>query len=459
MQGRSQRETLGPMQAPGTHYTKSGQAHIAHQIVGDGPIDILFIAEWLNHIDEQWEEPRLAGFLEGLSRFSRLILFNPRGMGASDPIPAGRSPTAEEWMDDALAALDAAASERAAVLGTGAGGTIALLLAAAHPDRVSSLIVFNAGARTAWDDDYPIGMPREYIRRALEQMEASYPSPAILTLWAPELVGDERFERWIVRYQRICASPGTALATQQMLFDLDVRAALPTIQAPTLVLHRRDNHHVTPSLGRHIAEHVRGAVYRELPGAGQAYWAGNPGEVIAEVQEFVTGVRQPVPLERVLSTVLFTDIVGSTEWVARLGDRAWRELLERHHAIVRKELDRHHGREVGTTGDGFLATFDGPARAIACARSIRDELRSLDIGIRAGIHTGEVELRGDDVAGIAIHIASRVLALAEAHEIMVSRTVVDLVAGSGLNFQERGTYTLKGVPGEWTVFTVAPDGQ
>jgi class 3 adenylate cyclase/esterase/lipase len=441
--------------APETRYAKLGGAHVAYQVVGEGELDLLFVAEWLNHIDEQWEQPRLAGFLEGLARFARLILFNPRGMGASDPLPAGEAPTAEQWMEDAVAALDAAVSERAAVLGTGTGGTVALLLAATYPARVFSLAVVNTAARTEWAEDYPIGTPQAYLTKAREAMAAGYPSAAVLPMWAPELVGDERFERWLVRYQRISASPGMALAVQQMIFGLDVRAVLPAIHVPTLVLHRAETMHVSTAMGRYIAEHVPGAIYRELPGAGQAYWAGDPQEIVAEAQEFFTGVRDVVRVDRVLATILFTDIVGSTERAAQLGDRRWKELLDEHHRIVRRELERHRGREIDIAGDGFLMTFDGPARAIRCALAIRDALRSVEIEIRAGLHTGEVELRGDDIAGIAVHTGARVAAQAGAGEILVSRTVVDLVAGSGVAFENRGVHELKGVPGEWALFSVS----
>jgi len=407
---------------PETRYTMSGEAHVAYQVVGEGELELLFVAEWLNHIDEQWEQPRLAGFLEGLARFARVILFNPRGMGASDPLPISEPPTAELWMQDAIAALDAAGSERAAVLGAGVGGTVALLLAATHPARVSSLAVVNTAARTAWAEDYPMGMPEVFLARAREGMAAGYLSAkAVLPMWAPELVGDERFEQWLVRYQRISASPGMALAVQEMMFGLDVRAVLPTIHVPTLVLHRAAAMHVSPAMGRYIAEHVPGAVYRELPGAGQAYWAGDPLEIVAEVQEFFTGVRDVVPVDRVLATVLFTDIVGSTERAAQMGDGRWRELLDEHHRVVRRELERHRGREIDTAGDGFLMTFDGPARAIRCVLSIHEALRPVGVEIRAGLHTGEVELRGDDIAGIAVHIGARVASEAGAGEILVSR--------------------------------------
>jgi class 3 adenylate cyclase len=430
--------------------------HVAYQVVGEADLDLLFVAEWLNHIDEQWEQPRLAGFLEGLARFSRLILFNPRGMGASDPLPLSDPPTAELWMDDALAALDAAGSQRAAVLGAGVGGTVALLLAATYPARVSSLAVVNAAARTAWAEDYPMGMPLEYITHAREGLAAAYPSgAAVLPMWAPDLVGDERFAQWLTRYQRIAASPGMALAVQGMMFDLDVRAILPAIHVPTLVLQRAAAQHVPPAMGRYIAEHVEGAVYRELPGAGQAYWAGDPLEIVAEAQEFFTGVRDVTAADRVLATVLFTDIVGSTERAVELGDGPWRGLLEEHHRTVRREVERHRGREIDTAGDGFLVTFDGPARAIRCAVAIHQALRPLGLRMRAGLHTGEVELRGDDIAGIAVHIGARVAAQADPGETLVSRTVVDLVAGSGIRFEDRGAHALKGIPGEWTLFAVA----
>jgi class 3 adenylate cyclase len=441
---------------PDTRYTKSGPAHIAYQVLGDGPIDLLFVSEWLGHVDAQWEQPRIAGFLEGLARFSRLILFDPRGMGASDPLTSLDAPTAEEWVDDALAALDATGSERAALLGAGTGSAIALLLAASHPQRISSLVVFNATARTAWAEDYPIGTPPEHLRRAEEYMRTSYPGLAALDIWAPDLVGDEAVSDWIVRFLRLSASPGTALAIQQMLFRLDVRAALSAITAPTLVLHRAEDRLIGTNMGRYVAEHIPDAVYRELPGIGHAFWAGDPMEIVDETQEFLTGVREHRPAERMLATILFTDIVGSTRRAAELGDKAWRALLNRHNEIVRRELERHRGREIVTTGDGFLATFDGPARAIACARAIRDEVRTAGIEIRAGIHSGEIELQGDDIAGIAVHIGARVMALAGGGEVLVSRTVVDLVAGSGIAFEARGVHPLKGVPGEWPVFAVAP---
>jgi class 3 adenylate cyclase/esterase/lipase len=444
------------MDVPETRYARTVDGvHVAYQVIGEGELELLFVADWINHIDEQWEQPRLAGFLEGLARFARVILFNPRGMGASDPLSISEPPTAELWMEDAVAALDAAGSERAAVLGAGVGGTIALLLAATYPARVSSLAVVNTAARTAWAEDYQIGTPEVSLARSREGIAAGYPSAEILPMWAPDLVGNERFEQWLVRYQRLSASPGMALAVAEMVFGLDVRAILPTVRVPTLVLNRAAAAHVSPAMGRYIADHVPGAVYRELPGAGQAYWAGNPLEIVAEVQEFFTGVRDVVPVDRVLATVMFTDIVGSTERASQMGDGRWRELLDEHDRIVRREVERHRGREVETTGDGFLMTFDGPARAIRCALSFHEALRPVGIEIRAGIHTGEVELRGDDITGIGVHIGARVASEAGTGETLVSRTVVDLVAGSGISFEDRGEHELKGVPGTWRLYRVA----
>ena len=442
---------------PETRYTKRGPAHVAYQVVGEGDLDLLFVAEWLNHIDEQWEQPRLAGFLDGLARFARVILFNPRGMGASDPVPVDEPPTAEDWMLDGVAALDAAGSRRAAVLGAGVGGAIALLLAATFPERVSALALFNTAARTGWAEDYPIGVPDGAMEHARSGLAADWPTADVLRMWAPDLVGDAAFERWIVRYERLAASPGMALAVQQMMFRFDVRDVLPAIHVPTLVLHRAEVRHVTPAMGRYIAERVPGATYRELPGDGLAYWAGDPAEIVVEVQEFFTGVREAGPVDRVLATVMFTDIVSSTERATELGDARWKQLLGEHDRLVRRELERSRGREIVRTGDGFLATFDGPARAIRCALAIRDAVRTIGLEIRAGLHTGEVELRGDDIAGIAVHIGARVAAEAGAGEVLVSRTVVDLVAGSGLDFEDRGSRSLKGVPGTWHIFRVLAD--
>jgi class 3 adenylate cyclase len=442
-----------------TRYARSGDLHIAYQVVGEGPFDLLFFPDWVNHIELQWEEPRQERFLKSLATFSRLILFNPRGMGASDPISITESPTVEMWMDDARTVLDAVGAERPALFGAGAGGVVTMLFAATYPERVRALVVVNSTARGSQAPDYPIGIPPEMLemqRKILvERWGSSAYVDAMLPVLAPEDASDEHLRAWLPRFQRAAFSPGMAAAAQRLLFGLDVRHALPSIQAPTLVLHRAGiPFPLSVEHGRYLAGHILGAVYRELPGVGHAFWAGDPQPILDEVEEFLTGSRSAGPPDRVLATVLFTDIVGSTATAAELGDRRWKELVREHEAIIRQELARHHGREIHTTGDGVLATFDGPARAIRCAVAIREAVRDTGIEIRAGLHTGEIELQGNDVAGIAVHIGARVSAQAGPSEIWVSRTVVDLVIGSGLEFEDRGSHVLKGVPGEWQLFSL-----
>jgi class 3 adenylate cyclase len=437
-----------------TQYARAGQSYIAYQIVGDGPFDLLFFPEWLNHVELQWEEPRHERFLNTLTSFSRLILFNPRGMGASDPLPAGETPTAEMWVDDLRTVLDAAGSKRPAIFGAGAGGAICMLFAATDPDRVRSLVLCNTCASATRAPDYPIGLPDEVLEQIERTTTEHWGQADQLPFWAPAEASDERLRSWFGRYERSSASPGMALAVIKMMLDLDVRPALSAIQAPTLVLHRSGDHMMTVEFGRYIAEHVAGSIYKELSGEEHAYWAGDSQAILDEVEEFLTGTRGAGPPDRILVTVLFTDIVGSTATAAKVGDRRWKDLLREHEAIVRQELGRFRGREIATAGDGFLATFDGPARAIKCARAVRDAVRGTGIEIRAGLHTGEVELHGDNVAGIAVHLGARVAGAAGPGEIFVSRTVVDLVAGSGLEFEDRGTHELKGVPGSWRLFAL-----
>ena len=425
-----------------TSYARQGDLHIAYQVVGGGPLDLVFLPDWVSHIEIQWEEPRRERFLTRLASFSRLILMNPRGVGASDPIPITESPTPEEWMDDLRTVLDDVGAERPAVFGAGAGGAIGILFAATHPERVRALALFNSKARGTelspgmWEEHWGDGsISREWL--------------------APEDASDERLTEFHGRLQRLSASPGMAAAVTRMLFALDVRHALPAIQAPTLVLHREGAPAITVDHGRYLAEHIDGAIYREFPGRGHAYWAsGVASALLDEVEEFFTGSRSVGPPDRILATVLFTDIVNSTATAVELGDEAWKQRIREHDAVVRRELGRHRGREIHTTGDGFLATFDGPARAIRCAEAIRDAVRASGLEIRTGLHTGEIELQGDDIAGIAVHIGARVSGLAAPGEILVSRTVVDLVAGSGMVFDDRGSHTLKGVPGEWQVYAI-----
>ncbi len=445
--------------APDTRYARSGELHLAYQVVGDGSFDLAFLPDWVNHVEIQWEESRQERFLNGLASFSRLILFNPRGMGASDPVPINEPPTAEEWMDDLRTILDTVGSEQTALLGAGTGGVIGSLFAATYPERVRALVLFNSTARGTRAPDYDVGMPPEIVdmlRTAIEEQWGTAESVAtILPSLAPADASDERLQAFTARFQRGSASPGMAAAVMRMMMGIDVRQALPSIQAPTLVLHRGNAPMLTVEHSRYLAEHIPGAVFRDLPGEGHAYWADNSQLLLDEVEEFLTGSRSAGSPDRVLATVLFTDIVDSTATAARLGDRRWKELLREHEAIIRRELSRHRGREIHGTGDGVLATFDGPARAIRCAVAIRDAVKETELEIRAGLHTGEIELHGNDVAGIAVHLGARVAALAGAGEIFVSRTVVDLVTGSGLEFLDRGSHALKGIPGEWQVFSLA----
>jgi class 3 adenylate cyclase len=442
---------------PETHFARSGDGHIAYQVVGEGPIDVVFVPEWLNHIEAQWDEPRSAAFLRRLASIGRLILFNKRGMGLSDPVPLDRPPTIEQWVEDLRATLDAAGSEHVAVFGAGAGGATSILFAAEHPDRVTALALLNCAARVAAAPDYPFGLPPPALDGMRKTMLTMLGTGAMLRVIAPDVADDERLREWYGHYERLSVSPGLALATQTMLFQLDVRGVLPAIRVPALVLHRRGNPFIVVEHGRFLAERIPGATYLELSGAEHAYWAGNTGEVLDEVEAFFTGTRKRVSSDRVLATVLFTDIVGSTERAGELGDRAWRELLDRHHAVVRAQIQRFRGREIDTAGDGFFVTFDGPARAIRCALAITRELRAAGIEIRAGIHTGELEIQGDSFAGIGVHIGARIGALASGGQVLVSRTVVDLVAGSGITFEDAGTHALKGVSGEWQVFAIARD--
>lgn len=402
-----------------------------------------------------WEEPSLARFFGRLASFSRLILFDKRGTGMSDRLPMDRLPTLEERMDDVRAVMDAVGSERAALFGHSEGGSMSVLFAATHPERTTALITFGIFAKRAWSPDYPWAPTPEERQRFLDLIEKDWGGRMDIADLAPSVARDDRFADWLATYFRRSASPGAALALARRNTQIDIRDILPTVQVPTLVLHRTADRDAKVEEGRYIASRIPHAKVVELPGEDHLPWVGDQDSVLDEVDEFVTGMRRGPDPDRVLATVMFTDIVGSTELATRLGDRRWHDLLERHNNYVRKELIRFRGREVKTTGDGSLATFDGPARAIRCALAIREAVRGLGIDVRAGLHTGECELVGDDVGGVAIHIGARVAALAGAGEVLVSSTVKDLVAGSGIAFEERGTHTLKGVPGEWRLFSVA----
>jgi class 3 adenylate cyclase len=446
------------MNDPETRYTKSENGHVAYQIFGDSPRDLVFVPNWGSNVDAMWEEPSLARFLRRLATFSRVLCFDKRGCGVSDPVPLAALPTLEHWMEDVRSVMDAAGSDRTALIGDAEGGQMAMLFAATYPERVSALVLLNTAARHLRDVDYPWGLPARSVDAYLRRLQELWGTGGLIDIMAPGLAHDARLRRWYARYERLSLAPGAVTAMYAVQFERDLRSVLPTIRVPTLVLHRAGNQHIRVGHGRHLAEHIPGAKYVELPGDEHYFHVGDTEGMLGEVEEFLTGVRPAAEVDRVLATVLFTDIVGSTERAAALGDRAWRALLDTHNGIVRTQLSRYRGREVKTAGDGFLATFDGPARAIRCAASIRDEVRALGIELRAGLHTGECELVGDDVGGLAIHIGARVADEAGAGEVLVSSTVKDLVAGSGIRFSDRGPRALKGVPGEWRLFAVDSSG-
>ena len=439
---------------PDTRYARAGDVHIAYQIVGDGPIDLVLVPWFVTHLEHHWEEPGLARFYERLASFSRLILFDKRGNGLSDRIGTGdRAPTLEERMDDVRAVMDAAGSERAAIFGVSEGGPLSILFAATHPERVSSLVLFGTFARMAIADDYPHGVEPAVMQDMYDGFEEAW-GEGVSTAFLAPFEEDERFLRWYRRLERLSMTPGGAVATMRLNEQIDVRDVLTQVQAPTLVLHRH-NDVIDPDHGRYITKRIDGARFKLLEGDAHLPSAGDADAVVAEIEDFLTGVRHaPSDADRVLATVLFTDIVRSTERAAELGDRRWGELLTEHDRVIRAEIERHRGCEVKSLGDGFLATFDGPGRGIRCARSAIGAARELGLELRAGLHTGECELTDGDVAGIAVHIGARVGASAGPGEVLVSSTVKDLVVGSGFSFADRGAHTLKGVPGEWRLFAV-----
>jgi len=435
-------------------YTDSGGLQIAYQVLGEGDLDLVFAFDWASNVELIWQHPTVERFLRRLASFSRLILFDTRGMGLSDPVE--RPAPLEEWMDDVRAVMDAVGSERAAIVGHGHGGQLAMLFAASHPERTQALVTINAFARLARDVDYPAGMPEKAQHTILEGIRGGWGTGVALPFLAPELAEDAQAVRWWAGLERLGGSPRRAALKQQMVLDTDVRRVLPAIAVPTLVVQTAGNRLVLVEHGRYLAEHISGARYLELPGPGHWPWASADAlPSMDAIEEFLTGTRSSLGTERVLATVAFTDIVGSTRLAAELGDRRWRELLETHDSVARREIDAANGRLVKTTGDGLLATFDGPARAIRTVRAIEEALVPLGLEIRGGLHAGEVEVRGEDIGGIAVHIGARVAALAEPGEVLVSSTVKDLVAGSGLSFQDRGEHELRGVPGTWRLYALA----
>lgn len=435
-----------------THYADSGGVNIAYQVHGDGPVDLVLVSGFVSQVELLAEDPGVAHFFRGLTAFARMLVFDKRGQGLSDR--PGRPPTLEESMDDLKAVIDAAGFERPAILGISEGGPMSTLYAATYPNDVSALILFGTFARMLETEDFPHGIPAQTLDRWGTIIRRNWGGPVALNVWAPSRVGDREFERWWARLLRQGTSPAGAIALMDLYREMDVRAVLPAIDVPTLVLHRTGDRMVPFAQGRYLAESIPGAKLVELSGEDHLPFASDLDTVLGEIEEFLVGSRGASEAERALATILFTDIVGSTEKAAEMGDRGWRQLLERHDAAVRRQLSLHRGREVKTMGDGFLATFDGPARAIRCAAAVRDEVSSLGIEVRAGIHTGEVELIGDDVGGMAVNIGARIGALADAGEVLVSSTVRELVVGSGLEFADRGVQTLKGAPGEWRLFAI-----
>jgi class 3 adenylate cyclase len=440
-----------------TRYAKSGDVYIAYQVTGSGALDLVMVPGFVSHVELLWEHPHAARFVSRLASFCRVIRFDKRGTGLSDRVSA--IPTLEQRMDDVRAVMDAVGSDRAALLGISEGGPMCALFAATYPERTSALIMYAAMARMAWAPDHPWGRRREELEARIRGVEQAWGAGASVDLYSPSLAADEQYRKWVATWERASASPGAALALLQMNMEIDTRHVLPTIRVPTLVLHRADDRAVRVEQGRCIAERIPQARYVELAGIDHTPWAGDTDALLGEIEEFLTGVRHGPEPDRVLATVLFTDIVGATERAAEMGDARWRELITRHHALVRQQLERHRGREIDTAGDGFLATFDGPARAIRCAAAIRDAVRSLGMAIRAGLHTGECEVIGDKLGGIAVHIGARVAALAASDEVLVSSTVRDLVAGSGLRFQDRGVHALRGLPEAWRLFAVEREGR
>ena len=444
------------MTPPITKYAPSEGGYVAYQVFGSGPINLVFVTSWVTNIDVMWDEPQMAAYLNRLGSFARVLCFDKRGAGVSDPVPLGSLPRLEEWMDDVRTVMDAAGVGQAALLGDTEGGPMAMMFAASYPDRVPALVLVNTFARWRRADDYPIGMPDATWEKLIDRYEQNWGvTSEILGLTAPSVAHDSAFTRWFVRYQRLGMPRGAATAMYRWVTNLDVRSILPAIRVPTLILQRADARHYRAPFGRYLAENIADAKYIELPGADTfPFNTGDFTSLLDEVEEFLTGTRTRPVLNRQLATVLLTDIVGSTVLASERGDAAWTRLVREHDEVVREHLRIYRGREIDHTGDGILATFDGPARGVTCALRLAEALEERGLTIRAGIHTGEVEFDGDKLRGLAVHIAARVMAAAERGGIVVSATVRDLVVGSGIEFADRGTHELKGVPGTWALSEV-----
>jgi pimeloyl-ACP methyl ester carboxylesterase/class 3 adenylate cyclase len=429
-------------------YAKSDGVHVAYRVIGGEGPDLVVVPGFVSHVECAFEEPSLARFIDRLCGFARVTLFDKRGTGLSD---RGGVSTLEERMDDIRAVMDDAGIERASFFGVSEGGPLTLLFAATYPERVEAIVLFGTYARMCRTEGYEHGVDPIEMARFASVVETTWGTGKGFSAWAPDSAGDDRLRRWWARYQRLSASPAEARATMEAAAGIDVRSVLPSVTAPTLVLHRDDR--LVPIAGaRYLAERLPSGRFEEVSGHDHLFFTGDAGEVLDHIEEFLTGKRPAPEPDRVLATVLFTDIAGSTQHLSEVGDAEWVRTLDAHDALVRRELDRFRGREVKNTGDGFVASFDGPIRALRCAQAIVEGAPSLGVEVRAGLHTGECELRGDDLGGVAVHLAARVAEVAAPGEVLVSRTVTDLVAGSGLAFADRGEHELRGIPGAWRLF-------
>ena len=441
---------------PQTRYARSGDVNIAYQVLGEGPVDLVFVMGWVSNIDEFWTEPSWARFLERLASFSRLVVFDKRGTGLSDRVDDQHLPTLEQRMDDVRAVMDAVGAQKAVLFGISEGASMCALFAATYPERTAAFLSFGGFPRMIAAPDWPWGRSEQNMQVFYRQIEEGWGSqPVGLEARIPSRVNDQVFRAWWTRYLVRAATPRAAGLLTRMNAEIDIRHVIPAIRVPTLVMHRIGDKTVARESGRFFAEKIPGAKYIEYPGEDHLPWTSDPDKILGDIEEFVTGSRHAEEVDRVLATVMFADIVKSTERAAEIGDRKWRDLLQDFYRVVRRNLDRYRGREVDTAGDGLLATFDGPARAVRCAQAINGDVPSLGLEVRAGVHTGEVEIVGEKVRGIAVHIGARVLAEAAPGEVIVSSTVKDLVAGSGIRFEDRGRRPLKGVPGDWHLFRAA----
>jgi class 3 adenylate cyclase len=441
---------------PTTGYALLDGQRIAYQVIGEGPLDLVMAPSWLSAFDIEWEQPMIRQFLQRIGSFVRVIRFDRRGSGASDPLREDVLPIWETFAEDIACVMDAVDAEDAFLIADGDSGPLGILFAATHPDRLRGLILFHTTARFLAADDYPIGLPPEFVEAISAEMTDDWGSGERLAMYVPSRAGDKDLERWMGRLMRATTTPSSVMKYMDGVITADVREILATVETPALVLHPTESSLLTIEHGHFLADHLPNSRLVELSGPGDVYPAfALADQVVTAIREFVTGAPSPMPAERALATVLFTDIVESTDRAGRMGDRRWRELLDLHDETARRDIASHSGELVKNTGDGILATFDGPGRAISFASSFRSDLGGLGLPIRTGIHTGEIERRGHDIGGIAVHIGARIMAAAETGEILVSRTVKDLVIGSPIDFEDRGMHALKGVEGEWQLYSVA----